>query len=180
KTGFVSGDYIKIVETSGGSGGNTGGNTGGSTDNNTQVNKDGVVINVNKGSTLNMRSGSGTNHSIVTRIPANAKVKVNYKTNNGWYNVNYNGKTGFVSADYIRLEQGTSNEGIGKKAKVINVSTSLNVRAGRGTNYSVVGYLNKDDVVMVLDHKDGWHKIEYTVSGSKKTGYVKDSFIKIL
>ncbi|MGL5822888.1 MAG: SH3 domain-containing protein, partial [Sarcina sp.] len=145
--GYVSKDYIKLIN------GDIGTPDTGNLDNNTQINKDGVVINVNPGSTLNMRSGAGTSHSVVTTVPANAKVKVNHKTSNGWYNITYGGKTGFVSGDYIKIVETSGGSGgntggntggstdnntqINKDGVVINVSTTLNMRSGAGTSHSV-------------------------------------------
>ncbi|WP_297521642.1 SH3 domain-containing protein [uncultured Clostridium sp.] len=171
KIGYVSKDYIKLSGSSSG-----GGSTGGDTITPETEKKTGSVINVSN--TLNVRSGAGTNHSKVGTLNKDAKVTINYEKN-GWYNINFNGSTAFVSKDYIKVDD-TTVESTSQKGKIINVSTNLNVRAGRGTSYSIVGYVLGNEIITVLDHKEGWHKIEYTTSSGKKTGYVKDDFVKIL
>ncbi|MGL4655746.1 MAG: SH3 domain-containing protein, partial [Sarcina sp.] len=172
KSGFVSADYIRLVENNDGGTGTESGN----------INKNGTVINVS--TSLNVRTGPSTSYSIKDKIAAGKVVKVNYEKN-GWYNISYDGKIGYVSKDYIKLSSGsnggtTTPETTAQKGKIINVSSNLNVRSGRGTNYSIIGYVLGDEIVTVLDHKEGWHKIEYTTSNGKKTGYVKDDFVKIL
>lgn len=53
-----------------------------------------------KGSNLNVRKGPGTKYSIMGKYKNKASVILTgYK--NGWYQVDYNGKTGYVSGNYI-------------------------------------------------------------------------------
>lgn len=63
-----------------------------------------------KSSSLNMRSGPGSEYGIVERIPNNAKVDLldenhNPSNNEEWVEVAYNGKTGFVSTEYISIQK---------------------------------------------------------------------------
>ena len=51
---------------------------------------------------LNLRQGTGTHTPVLLVIPQGGKVTVVEKTNTDWYKVTYNGKTGYVSTDYIR------------------------------------------------------------------------------
>jgi uncharacterized protein YgiM (DUF1202 family) len=56
---------------------------------------------VKSSSGANLRLGPATNKEVVTTMPAGAKIKVVEKTSDGWYKVEYNGKTGYVSATLI-------------------------------------------------------------------------------
>ena len=57
-------------------------------------------------------------------------------------------------------------------------ATSLNVRSGAGTSYSVVTTLAKGTKVTVLNTAaDGWYQIEATVNSEKITGYVSATYI---
>lgn len=56
----------------------------------------------------------------------------------------------------------------------IVVTTKEPMRKGPGTNYSIVGYLYKDDIVNVSSIKDGWAK--FKVNGEWR--YIKESSIK--
>ncbi len=59
----------------------------------------------------------------------------------------------YVNKDYINL---TSDEkGIG----IINAS-HVNLRAGAGTRYSIIGQISKPEKVSILSEDMGWYKIE--------------------
>jgi len=47
-----------------------------------------------------MRSGAGTGNAIILTIPKGGEVSI-YSTSNGWSNVTYNGKKGWVSSQYL-------------------------------------------------------------------------------
>ena len=50
--------------------------------------------------TLNVRSGAGTNYSIIGSLSKGTKVEV-ISTTNGWSKIKYNGSTGYVSSQYL-------------------------------------------------------------------------------
>lgn len=53
-------------------------------------------------SSLNMREGDSTSHSVITTIPQNSKVAVvGFNGAGTWANIVYNGKTGWVSKSYL-------------------------------------------------------------------------------
>ncbi len=53
-----------------------------------------------QGSGLRVRQGPGTNYAILATVSDGTQYAITGKTN-GWYQINYNGRTGYVSADYI-------------------------------------------------------------------------------
>ena len=57
---------------------------------------------------LNMRSGSSTAYGILATIPKGTTVPVVGRASNGWYQVTYNGKTGYVSNSYVSVVSGTT------------------------------------------------------------------------
>ncbi|PZD83955.1 hypothetical protein DTX80_13245 [Bacilli bacterium] len=58
-----------------------------------------------KASTLNFRSGPSTGYNTIGSIPNSSKVEILGADNDaqGWYNIKYNGKVGWVSAKYVYL-----------------------------------------------------------------------------
>jgi Bacterial SH3 domain len=54
-------------------------------------------------SSLNLRTGPSTSYTIVTTMPQGATVTVLQGPSNGWYNVSFQGKTGWASAAYLSL-----------------------------------------------------------------------------
>ncbi|MEW8956511.1 SH3 domain-containing protein, partial [Clostridium sp.] len=63
---------------------------------------------VNAKSGLNIRSGAGTNYSILGAIPNGATVNLSSKEGN-WWKVSYNDLNGYVSGDYINTSYNHSN-----------------------------------------------------------------------
>ena len=62
-----------------------------------------AVVNTQSGN-LNMRSGPGKTYSSFMSIPKGATVEVIAEYENGWDCVRYNGKIGYVSAEYLKPE----------------------------------------------------------------------------
>ncbi len=54
-------------------------------------------------------------------------------------------------------------------------ASSLNVRSGPSTSYSIIGGLSKGQNVTISESKDGWHKIEY----KNKEGWTSGKYISI-
>ena len=85
--------------------------TTGENENNDNVNDDTNTENnpstvIEKGVTtenLNLRVKASTSSKIITTIPKGQTIEIVEKLNSGWYKVNYNGKTGYVSSKYVRL-----------------------------------------------------------------------------
>ena len=50
---------------------------------------------------LHLRSGPGTGNSILYTIPGKTAITITGIPNNGWYPVTVNGKTGYVSGQYL-------------------------------------------------------------------------------
>ena len=65
----------------------------------TTQNKIGTVT---ASSSLNIRSGAGTNYSIIGSLPSKASVQI-LETLNGWYKIKYNSLTGYVSSQYVSV-----------------------------------------------------------------------------
>lgn len=60
-----------------------------------------LTVNTEK-SGLNMRNKPGMVGGVVQVIPKGAKVELIQKTNADWYNVRYNGKTGYCASKYLK------------------------------------------------------------------------------
>lgn len=65
------------------------------------------VVDTN-GGTLNVRSGPGTNYSILASLSKGATVTI-LGEENGWYKVNYGSGEGYVSKQYIKLNNVDQN-----------------------------------------------------------------------
>ena len=118
---------------------------------------------------LNVRSGPSTSYSVIGKVSEGDKVEV-ISTSNGWSKIKYNGKTGYVSSQY--LSSSTAPESTTTTTKYVN-TLSLNVRSGPSTSYSVIGKVSEGDKVEVISTSNGWSKIKY----NGKTGYVSSQYL---
>lgn len=55
---------------------------------------------------LNMRTGPSTSNSIILTVPGGSSMGYVSTASNGWYQVNYGGRTGYVSNGYSTLKSG--------------------------------------------------------------------------
>ena len=95
KEGYVSSQYVQL---SSGSNANT--------NNNTAATGTGVTT-----GNINFRTGPSTSYSKVSgcsKVPKNASVEI-LGESNGWYQVRYNGYTGYLSADYVKVSSGSNS-----------------------------------------------------------------------
>ena len=124
---------------------------------------------------LNVRSGPSTSYSITTKLYKGDKVEI-LETSNGWHKIKAsNGKIGWVSGDYIKVSSGSTSQPSTSTTKATVTATSLNVRSGAGTSYSVITKLSKGTVVDVLESaSNGWKKIK-TSGGT--TGWVSRDYL---
>ena len=124
---------------------------------------------------LNVRSGPSTSYGITTKLYKGDKVEI-LETSNGWHKIKEsNGKIGWVSGDYIKVSSGSTSQPSTSTTKATVTATSLNVRSGAGTSYSVITKLPKGTVVDVLESaSNGWKKIK-TSGGT--TGWVSGEYL---
>lgn len=151
--------------------------------------------------TLNLRSGAGTNYSVISRLKRDESVNI-IEESNGWYKVKTSsGQIGWSSSKYISLkntnqnnEQDISNntqenvnnvnsdENKNEINDIINkdgivTSASLNVRSGIGTSNPIIDKLKKGDTIKVIESKNGWYKIKMT---NGITGWSSGNYIDLI
>ncbi|MDR0876291.1 MAG: SpoIID/LytB domain-containing protein [Clostridiales Family XIII bacterium] len=129
------------------------------------------------GTTLNVRSGAGTNYEILGSLKHGASITITGESGS-WYTLSYNSKTGYVSKSFVTVKAAATpppaSETTPKKGKVTNAPQGLNVRSGAGTNYRIVGGLTNGTTVNIKGQTGDWYKIKY----DGKAAYVNKAFIK--
>lgn len=119
---------------------------------------------------LNMRSGAGTDKSIVMTMPKGAEVIVQ-STSNGWSKIVYNNTVGYASAQYLSPADKVSGSfGTGTIS-----GSNVRMRSGAGTSNSIVGTYDKGTQMKITGAQGNW----YAVSYSGKTGYVSADYMTI-
>ncbi|MDK2585024.1 SH3 domain-containing protein [Romboutsia sedimentorum] len=127
-------------------------------------------------SSLNIRSGAGSNYAVLFSIKKNEKVTIN-QTTNGWYKIKTSsGKEGWGSSNYILKSSpndnsnGSNTSGVKKRVSI----NSLNMRSGAGTSYRSIATLNKGTVLDVVSQGSGWTKVKY----EGRLGYVSSEYLQ--
>ncbi|QWG85120.1 enterotoxin EntFM [Bacillus mycoides] len=123
---------------------------------------------------LNVRSGAGTGHNVISKVKSGQVLQV-LGQENGWFKVSVNGQTGYVSGDLVTTggNKGTTTtvqQGTG--TYTVNVS-SLNVRTGPSASHTVLGSVNKGKTVQVVGEVQDWFKINFNGG----TGYVSKDYV---
>lgn len=122
-------------------------------------------------SDVNLRSGAGTNYSVVTTMKKNtAFTYSDSKTyNSSWYKIKLlsNSKTGYVHKDYVKsasTETGYVN------------STEVNLRSGAGTNYSIVTTMSKNTKFTYVSTSAVNRDWYYIITSNGKVGYIYKTY----
>ena len=145
----------------------------------TTVNNSGIAVaSVSKGqvvnvtSTLRVRSAANTNSTVLGTL-RNGSIFDIISKSGSWYEINYNGGSGFVHGDYVK--EITESSTVSATGKVVNVTSNLRVRSGASTSASVLGYITNNTSVSIVGVEGSWYKIKYN-SGY---GYVHKDYISV-
>ena len=88
-------------------------------------------------SVLNMRSGPGTENSIVTKLYEGSVAKI-IGINNAWFKVQYGGETGYISPDYVSVVPYKST--VAASGPVAVSSSSGTATTASGTRQQIIDY----------------------------------------
>ena len=120
---------------------------------------------------VNFRTGAGTGNSIIATLPAGTAVIVQESAGNGWYKVIYNGTTGYISGDYLKISTTAS----GSFGTGTVTASSVNFRSGASLNAGIIGSLSNGAAVTIIGVNGNW----YQVQANGQTGYVSSDYIKV-
>lgn len=172
--GYVSGSYVSSIYN--------------------EAKTEGYVIGCNF---LNVRSGPGTQYDKKGSLANGTKVEI-ISTTAGWCKIIYKGSYAYVSASYVSNSpsENPGNTGGNNSSNGNNTSSStqpsvkktgtvtaniLNVRKGPSTSSTILGKLEKNNTVQIVDETQGWYKIiykndyafvskDYIILGTTQTG----------
>ena len=156
-TGYVSGDYLQVSQSQSGSFGT------------------GTV----SASSLNLRDSASTSGGVIAMVPSGAALKIT-GVNGNRYQVEYNGKTGYVSADYVKLSGGSAapapaetsgGQAAGSSGTV--KGNSVRMRSGPGTGYAILGTYDNGTALTINGTENGWTKV--TLGGVN--GYIRSDYV---
>ena len=122
---------------------------------------------------LRLRDTPATDGAILATAPSNAKLVVLEEAGDGWYKVSYNAVEGYMAGEYLTVS--TSMDAALGYGKVNSDVSSLNIRSGAGTGYSVLSSVSGGTVLELIGVQDGWYKV---VHGGAR-GYVSSDYITL-
>lgn len=130
-------------------------------------------------SNLNLRASMSTSSQKLALIPKGGRVTLVMKYSNGWSKVTYNGRTGYVSSQYISKTGNSNNTNPSNPApssygKTARTTAVLNLRRGAGTRYSSILKIPQNaSVSIIASYSNGWSKVNY----SGKVGFVSNQYL---
>ena len=123
------------------------------------------------GSSLRMRAEASTSSSIITTLDKNVAVAVLDDTLDGWYKVSFDGNSGYVSADFLLIDQDNIFQSYGR----INAD-GVNVRSSASTDGEVLASVNSGTIVTVTGLVDGWYSVTCQYGTE---GYIRSDFVDL-
>ena len=127
---------------------------------------------VTTGTSLRLRAEASTSSSILTTLNKDITLAVLDDSTSGWYKVSYAGKTGFVSADYLALDEDNVFETYGRVT-----GDAVNVRTAPSTESDTLGTVSGSSILTVNGLLDGWYDVTCE-SGTR--GYIRSDFVDLL
>ena len=130
-----------------------------------------VAVGTTTGSSLRLRAEASTSSAILTTLDKDVSLAVLDVTLDGWYQVAFNGNTGFVSADYMVIDQDNVFESYGR----VNAN-GVNVRADANTDSEILASIDTDTIVTVNGFVDGWYDVTCKYGTE---GYIRSDFVDL-
>jgi uncharacterized protein YraI len=108
-------------------------------------------------SDLNLREGPSTGDDVILVMPPGAEVALTGGSENGFYEVEYDGETGWAFAEFLDTDGGVS-----APADTAVVDSALNLRAGPSTSDDVIAVMPGGGEVSVTGGaKNGFYQVNY-------------------
>lgn len=123
-----------------------------------------VTGTVNSGdTTLRVRSEANTSGEVLAKLNNGAQVEVLSTVDSGWYQISFEDITGYVSGDFLAVDEAEATSLPEERAPVYVRITAdaLNIRSAPGTDQEKVGKLSAGRIVETLEELEGgWYRIE--------------------
>lgn len=127
---------------------------------------------------VNFRSGPGTNYPAYRTVPQGGTVNILGASVNGWTKVSFDGKTGYISTNYLTATTNTPAPAPAPAADTVigtaKTTYAVNFRAGATTGSGILGVVPQGTTVNLLGPSvSGWTK----VSWNGRTGYISTPYL---
>lgn len=117
------------------------------------------------GKTVNVRTGAGTNHSIITTVSKGAEYNI-VSLGDKWSKIELSdGTVGYIINDYLSKEDKTGTV----------TGSAVNVRKAPGTGSEIIGLVYRGQTLPIIGKAEGWVNIKY----NDTTGWVSADYISM-
>ena len=129
---------------------------------------------VNAEGGLRLRNGVGTDAAILTTLANGTEVDVSGITEEGWFQVRYQDTMGYVSGEYLILNEDDVQtlEVVGEPVYGRVIEGPLNVRSAPSKDGKRIRQVSSASVLQILDEVDGWYEIA--------DGFVSADYVQII
>lgn len=115
---------------------------------------------------LNVRSGAGTENSVVGKLTSGQSVNIIEYKSNGWLKIEFNGSTAYISGDYVSIRNNrTTSRSSGVRTSVNRYAVTtagLNFRENPTTEAKVIATIPSGTKILVdTEVGNGWAMFEY-------------------
>ncbi len=123
----------------------------------------GLMVGTVTGSTVNIRTGPGTEYDVIASLSYGEQIEVIELGK--WHKVVFGDKTGYIISDYLAVEN----------SKIAGYVSGSNVRlrTGPSTDYDIIATMAKGTEVEILEEKNGW----FYLNTPYGTGYASCDYI---
>ncbi|WP_251028751.1 SH3 domain-containing protein [Bacillus sp. ISL-18] len=135
-------------------------------------------------------SSYGTSYPKLVGIPKDTLIS-SVKTVGSWYQVTYQGKTGYIPGTDLKSVTQTPVNPVKPVVPVVpttvvktsyQTTANLNLRSGAGTSYKSIMTVPTGKIVTSSEKSGSWYKVSYTYTSNGKnvtaTGWVSGEFLK--
>jgi len=129
---------------------------------------------------VSIRTGAHINYSVQGIFNNGTNINI-IGIAGSFYKVSYNGKTGFIDMQYVKIidkpvmESITTPTVIYKAQYCVTTSDNVCIRTGAASAYSVQGTFNNGTNVTILGTAGTYYKVSY----SGKTGFIEIQYVKL-
>lgn len=119
-----------------------------------------------------LRSGPGTNYSQLDLVYEGTRIEVLDTSNSQWYKVKANGKEGYITSEWIELDEGAT---VNTTAEKYKTTTDVNFRQGPSSFTTKIGTVPEGTIVTLISkYNSEWYKIK-TPEGTE--GYLCTDYL---
>lgn len=120
---------------------------------------------------LKVRAQPNNSAEVLGTLKKGTKVET-YGLKDGWYEIKYEGKTGYISAEYTTETDPSTPQPSPSPVLTVYTKEDLRVRAKPDNTSTVLGVLKKGTAVETLDEINGWYLIKY----NNQDGYISKAY----